>query len=207
MPGIVTNCRQVASGPARVPALFVTTASSSRICARSRRIGSTASGSVALREPGRARVSRDATGLQCTGWNHPVRSSCAMPSASRRSVLTGGRPPGRQPRCCRAGHACARRAIRDPKAPSLRSRSCHRRRARKQTCLPPTRPVRQGFPLSLSFPLHFDQDALPRDRLRHSRWHMLCVAGTTTPDRQPTHVPIRTGVGANRRPVTASRSP
>ncbi len=44
---------------------------------------------LAQREPGRARVSRDATGLQCTGWNHPVRSSCAMPSASRRSVLTG----------------------------------------------------------------------------------------------------------------------
>ena len=42
-----------------------------------------------LRVASKARISWEDTDLQCTGRNHPMRSSCAIPSASRRSVLIG----------------------------------------------------------------------------------------------------------------------
>ena len=44
---------------------------------------------IDFREVSSARISRDDTALQCAGRNQPIRSSRAMPSVSRRSVLIG----------------------------------------------------------------------------------------------------------------------
>jgi hypothetical protein len=41
-----------------------------------------------LRPTSSARTSCDAIDLACTGWNHPIRSSCASAHASLRSVFT-----------------------------------------------------------------------------------------------------------------------
>ncbi len=82
-------------------------------------------------------VSRDATDLQCTGWNHPIRSSRAMPSASRRSVLTGAglqadsRDAAGQAMHVLDGRSGIRRHLRSVHDPAIGAgrasrRACHR---------------------------------------------------------------------------------
>src|SRR6266481_3619819 len=82
----VTNSRIRASNPLRVTA--PTFRPKPRNIPRMLNSTSISRPSSCLRPTSSARTSCDAIDLACTCWNHPIRSSCASPRASLRSVFT-----------------------------------------------------------------------------------------------------------------------